>query len=86
MSIVKLGISIIMDLIGMSASTVPVVGDVADVLFAPLTGLWIYFAYDNIGMGLLGVAEELGPGITDIVPSCTIAHVMHYLKKPKKNY
>lgn len=69
----KLLISIFMDLFGFMSYTLPVIGEVSDLIFAPIQGLWIMWAYKTPSVAVLGVVEEILPG-TDFIPSCLIAH------------
>ena len=79
----KLIVSIIFDLFGMASYAVPGIGELTDLFFAPIQGLWIYSAYGNIKWTFFGVAEEALP-FTDFIPSCLISHFLYYGKAKKK--
>jgi len=65
-----------MDLIGFitSSYTIPVLGDLADVVWAPVSGLIFFIAFGGwkgaVG-GIFDMVEELLPG-TDFIPSFSI--------------
>lgn len=65
---------ILMDLIGYASYAIPFFGEIADIVWAPLSGI-IFFASFGGWKGALGgignLIEELLPG-TDFIPSFTI--------------
>ena len=65
---------LIMDLIGYASYAVPFFGEIADIIWAPLSGI-IFFATFGGWKGVLGgignFIEEILPG-TDFIPSFTI--------------
>jgi hypothetical protein len=66
---------ILMDIIGMASYIIPGLGELADVWWAPLSGIiFIMFFGGRFGMigGVLNFLEEIIP-FTDIIPSFTIA-------------
>jgi len=65
---------IIMDLIGMSTYAIPVFGEVADLVWAPISAVIFFISFGGWKGAVGGVGnfiEELMPG-TDIIPSFTI--------------
>jgi len=68
----KLFFSITIDLIGMATYALPVVGEVGDVGWAPISAFLIYKLYNNSFISALAFAEELLPGL-DFIPTATIA-------------
>lgn len=66
----KLTISILLDLLGFVSYFS---GGLIDIIYAPLYGLWIRYAYKDTKLAWLGFAEELLP-FTDAIPTATIAH------------
>jgi hypothetical protein len=71
-----------MDLIGMMTYAVPVFGEFADVLWAPLSALIFYRTFGgNKGMigGAFAFLEEILPGF-DFIPSFTI---MYFLSRKR---
>ena len=76
---------IIMDLIGFitSSYTIPVLGDLADVVWAPVSGLIFFIAFGGWKGALGGVGnfiEEILPG-TDFIPSFTIMWFIQNMQK-----
>jgi hypothetical protein len=65
---------VIMDILGYATYTIPFLGEIADIVWAPLSSL-IFFASFGGWKGALGglgnFIEELLPG-TDFIPSFTI--------------
>jgi hypothetical protein len=72
LSIGKLGASIAIDLIGMATYAVPVLGEVGDLLWSPISASLIYYLYGNAFFAVAGGLEELGPA-TDFIPTATLA-------------
>jgi len=77
----KLITSIIIDAFGYVSYIVPGFGELLDIVVAPVTAWWIYYAYDSKAFAILGFTEEAMFYILDFIPSCTIAHVFSVLKK-----
>lgn len=68
-------ICIIMDLLGMATFTIPVFGELLDVVFAPVSAIIFYLLFGRkIGLlgGVFNFMEELFP-FTDFIPTFTIA-------------
>ena len=66
---------IVLDLIGMASYVIPAWAEVADLVWAPISGfLFIMLFGGRFGMigGVLNFLEEIIP-FTDIIPSFTIA-------------
>ncbi|CAM9822438.1 unnamed protein product [Chrysoparadoxa australica] len=70
--LLKLLVSILIDLIGMSSYTIPIGGELADVGWAPISAVLIWYLYGNGVIAGLGFAEEILPGF-DIFPTATVA-------------
>jgi len=73
----KLVISLIIDLVGVLSVGIPIIGDVLDIAWAPVSGYIIHSLYGVTMISWLGVVEEILP-FTDIVPTATIAWVYTY--------
>jgi hypothetical protein len=77
---------ILMDLVGYATYAIPGLGEFADVLWAPISGIIFYRTFGGwkgtFG-GLFNFAEELLPG-TDFIPSFTIAWLWMYAGKKKE--
>ena len=74
-----------MDVIGCFTYTIPVLGEFADIIWAPISGIIFYITFGGwkgtFG-GLFNFVEELLPG-TDFIPSFTIMWFVQYLGKKK---
>jgi hypothetical protein len=75
----RLLISLLIDLIGSSSYLLPIVGEGADVAWAPIQTILIMAMYDKTSPNLKYVSfvEEILP-FTDIVPSATIGWLMQF--------
>lgn len=84
----SLATCIVMDLIGMASYAVPVLGEVIDLAWAPVSAA-IYLKMFGVKRGLLGgmfnFVEELLPGL-DIIPTFTISWFLLYSKSRKETY
>ena len=68
-------ICILLDIMGMATYFIPALGEFADVIWAPISGIIFYIMFGGrFGMigGVLNFLEEIIP-FTDIIPSFTIA-------------
>jgi hypothetical protein len=77
--IFKLIISLAVDATGMITYLIPGIGETADAIWAPISGIIIGMMYGGIP-GIIGFIEELGPG-TDIIPTATITWIYKKIKK-----
>lgn len=76
---------ILMDLIGYATYTVPVLGELGDLLWAPLSAMIFFVSFGSWKGALGGVfnfIEELLPG-TDFIPSFTLMWFVQNLPKNK---
>ncbi len=75
---------LLMDALGYMSYAVPVLGEFADLFWAPISGLIFSISFGGwkgILGGFFNFAEELLPG-TDFIPSFTIAWIINSLRKP----
>lgn len=76
---------VFMDLIGYATYTIPVIGELADIIWAPLSAV-IFLASFGGWKGALGgignLIEELLPG-TDFIPSFTIMWMFQHYRQRK---
>ncbi|CAN0432348.1 unnamed protein product [Ascophyllum nodosum] len=68
----KLAISVLIDLIGMSSYTVPGLGELSDLGWAPISSALVLYLYGNSIFAGLAFVEEILPGL-DFIPTATIA-------------
>lgn len=74
-------LSLLFDAIGMMSFSIPVIGEFADVIWAPISGLimvWMYKGTMGKVAGVVSFLEELLPA-TDIIPSFTIMWFYTYI-------
>jgi hypothetical protein len=78
---------ILMDLIGYASYAIPGLGEFADMIWAPISGIIFYMTFGGwkgaFG-GLFNFVEELLPG-TDFIPSFTIMWFFQYSTGKKDN-
>ncbi|CAM9191760.1 unnamed protein product [Ascophyllum nodosum] len=76
----KLVLSLIVDFIGFSSYFVPVLGELMDLVWAPMAYLLIDAMYHTSSpwAGIIGGIEELLP-FTDIIPTATLAWMKEYI-------
>lgn len=76
MDLGKLGLCILLDLIGSSSELLPIVGEATDIVWAPIAALLLrnLFYGSNIVL-VLEFAEEILP-FTDILPLATLCWVV----------
>jgi hypothetical protein len=78
---------IIMDAIGCISYVIPGVGELTDIVWAPVSGIIFFIMFGGwkgaLG-GLFDFTEEILPG-TDFIPTFTIAWVWKYLVNRKRN-
>ena len=76
---------ILMDVVGYFTYAIPILGEFADIVWAPISGIIFYMTFGGwkgtFG-GLFNFVEELLPG-TDFIPSFTIMWFVQYLSKKK---
>jgi hypothetical protein len=80
----KLILGIFFDAIGMLSYAIPILAEVIDVIWAPISGLLLAKMYKgNTGKiaGIFGFLEEIIPG-TDIIPTFTLTWIyVYWIKK-----
>jgi hypothetical protein len=81
-------VCLVMDLIGCMSYAVPLLGEVSDVIWAPISAMVFYKLFGGpVGMfgGLFNFIEELFPGI-DFIPTFTISRLVIYLTEQWQSY
>lgn len=82
----SLVVCLLLDFVGYASFSLPLIGEFADLLWAPVSGFLFYRLFGG-KMGLLGgtfgFLEEFLP-FTDFIPTFTIAWAMRYFGKEKK--
>lgn len=76
-------ICIVMDLLGYASYTLPFMGEIGDMIWAPVSGLIFYRLFGGwkgaMG-GIFNFLEELFPGL-DFIPSFTIMWIIQSIRK-----
>lgn len=83
----NLFIGIVFDLIGMLTYLIPILGEVGDVIWAPIAGFMLSYLYKgSIGKvsGVLGFLEEILP-FSDFIPTFTLTWIYTYVIKNQDN-
>ena len=76
---------IIMDMIGYASYAIPVLGEISDIFWAPLSAIIFFLSFGGWKGALGGIGnliEEILPG-TDFIPSFTI---MWFIQRYRTNY
>ena len=78
----SLAFCLVMDLLGYATYGLPVFGELADLIWAPISGLVFFVTFGGwrgaLG-GMFDMVEELLPG-TDFIPSFTIMWFIRYFQ------
>jgi len=84
----SLALCILMDLVGYASFAIPILGELIDLVWAPVSAL-IYMKLFGFKKGFLGgmfnFIEELMPGM-DIIPTFTITWFIQYAKRKNTSY
>ena len=81
-------ISVGLDLLGMFTYAIPLLGEIGDVLYAPIYSLSIFLIYRRrklpaLAAGVTGFVEEILP-MTDFFPTATVMWVYTYVVRKEK--
>lgn len=82
----SLWICILMDLIGCASYAVPGLGELSDVIWAPISALIFYRMFGGaLGAygGVFNFVEELFPG-TDFIPTFTISWILKRIAEGRR--
>lgn len=81
----SLAFCIVMDLIGCSSFLIPGLGEIVDVVWAPISAIIFFIAFGRKAAfgAFFNFAEELLPG-TDFIPTFTIAWFVRYFAGKKQ--
>ena len=81
----SLAACIVMDLLGMASFGIPVLGELFDLIWAPISASIYYRMFGGkVGIfgGIFDFLEEILPG-TDIIPTFTITWFIQYARRRK---
>ena len=76
----SLALCVILDAIGFLSYAIPVVGEFADIVWAPVSGLIFFFLFGSWKGALFNFTEEIMPGL-DFIPTFTIAWFLRYFSR-----
>ena len=76
----SLALCVILDAIGYLSYAIPVVGEFADIVWAPVSGLIFFFLFGSWKGALFNFTEEILPGL-DFIPTFTIAWFLRYFNR-----
>jgi hypothetical protein len=82
----KLMIGILLDLVGMATFLLPALGEVTDIIWAPIAGYMMTRMYKGFSGKMAGIftfLEEIIP-FTDVIPSFTLMWIYTYVIKGGK--
>lgn len=83
----SLALCILMDLIGYASFAVPVLGEVIDIVWAPISAalfMRMFGGAKGVFGGIFNFIEELLPGL-DFIPTFTITWFLSYYRKQKQS-
>lgn len=83
----NLFLGILFDLLGMLTYLIPVLGEVGDVIWAPIAGIMLSYMYKgSIGKvgGIIEFLEEILP-FSDFIPTFTLTWIYTYVIKNQDN-
>jgi hypothetical protein len=71
---------IVMDMLGYATYSLPVIGELADIVWAPVSGMIFFMMFrgwKGAFGGMFNFVEELMPGL-DFIPTFTLTWLWHY--------
>ena len=78
----SLAFCIIMDVLGYATYAIPGLGELGDIVFAPISAIIFYVMFGSWKGALFNFTEEILPG-TDFIPTFTIAWCWKYFTSRK---
>ena len=78
----SLAFCIIMDVLGYATYAIPGLGELGDIVFAPVSAIIFYIMFGSWKGALFNFTEEILPG-TDFIPSFTIMWCWNYFSNKK---
>ena len=80
----SLAFCIIMDVLGFATYAIPGLGELGDIVFAPISAIIFYALFGSWKGALFNFTEEILPG-TDFIPTFTIMWIWQYFTSRKTN-
>ncbi|MEO5682837.1 MAG: hypothetical protein ABIQ88_09355 [Chitinophagaceae bacterium] len=78
----SLVLCIIMDVLGYATYAVPGLGELGDIVFAPVSAIVFYTMFGSVKGALFNFTEEILPGM-DFIPSFTLMWCWQYFSSKK---
>ena len=78
----SLAFCIIMDVLGYATYAIPGLGELGDIVFAPISAIIFYAMFGSWKGALFNFTEEILPG-TDFIPTFTIMWIWNYFTSKK---
>jgi hypothetical protein len=78
----SLAFCIIMDVLGYATYAIPGLGELGDIVFAPISAIIFYAMFGSWKGALFNFTEEILPG-TDFIPTFTIMWIWKYFTSKK---
>lgn len=72
-SITNLMASVVIDVLGYATYTIPVIGEVGDIIWAPVSAMLVYSLYGDSVFAAINFIEEITT--MDVIPTATLAWV-----------
>ena len=80
----SLAFCIIMDVLGFATYAIPGLGELGDIVFAPISAIVFYAMFGSWKGALFNFTEEIIPG-TDFIPTFTIMWIWQYFTSRKNS-
>jgi hypothetical protein len=80
----SLAFCIIMDILGFATYAIPGLGELGDIVFAPISAIVFYAMFGSWKGALFNFTEEIIPG-TDFIPTFTIMWIWQYFTSRKNS-
>ncbi len=80
----SLVLCIVMDVLGYATYAIPGIGELGDIVFAPISAIIFYAMFGSWKGALFNFTEEILPG-TDFIPTFTIAWFWLYFTSKKES-
>lgn len=77
--------SLAIDALGMATFIIPALGEMADVVIAPIISILIYAVHRTTFGAIAGFVEEIIP-FTDVIPTATIIWAYRYIFKKSNTF
>lgn len=78
----SLAFCIVMDVLGFATYAIPGLGELGDIVFAPISAIVFYYMFGSVKGALFNFTEEIIPG-TDFIPTFTIMWMWRYFASRK---